>query len=62
VLFGLLTLEAVLGIVALRPGQPVIPSIMHQVGAIAVLVAALAPPDLYRFYSFASRRSVVLAQ
>jgi cytochrome c oxidase assembly protein subunit 15 len=62
VLFGVLTLEAVLGIAALRPGQPVIPSIMHQVGAIAVLAAALAPPDLYRFHSFASRRSVALVQ
>jgi heme a synthase len=48
VLFGALTLEGALGIGALRPGQPVVVSIVHQLGAIAVLVAALAPPELFR--------------
>ena len=47
-LFGLLTFEAVLGIAALQPGQPVVASILHQVCAIAVLAAALAPPAPWR--------------
>jgi len=45
VLFGLLTLEGALGIAALRPGAAVVLSIAHQVGAIAVLAAALAPRE-----------------
>jgi cytochrome c oxidase assembly protein subunit 15 len=43
VLFGLLTLEGALGVAALQPGQPVVLSIAHQLCAIAVLTAALAP-------------------
>jgi cytochrome c oxidase assembly protein subunit 15 len=43
VLFGLLTLEGALGVAALQPGQPVVLSIVHQLCAIAVLTAALAP-------------------
>jgi cytochrome c oxidase assembly protein subunit 15 len=42
-LFGLLTLEGALGIATLRPGAPVSLSIVHEVCAIAVLAAALAP-------------------
>jgi cytochrome c oxidase assembly protein subunit 15 len=41
-LFGLLTLEGVLGVMSLQPGQPLVLSIVHQTCAIAVLVAALA--------------------
>jgi cytochrome c oxidase assembly protein subunit 15 len=41
VLFGLLTLDGALGIVTLQALQPVVPSIVHQVCAIAVLAAAL---------------------
>jgi len=44
-LFGLLTLDAVLGIATLRSGQPVVLSILHQIGAVAVLAAALVPPS-----------------
>jgi heme A synthase len=47
-LFALLTLEGALGVAALAPGQPVVWSILHQVCAIAVLAAALAPSDLWR--------------
>jgi cytochrome c oxidase assembly protein subunit 15 len=43
VLFGLLTLEGALGIATLRPGAAVSLSIVHEVCAIAVLAAALAP-------------------
>jgi heme A synthase len=46
-LFGALTLEGALGVGALRPGQPVVLSIVHQLGAIAVLVAARGPPELF---------------
>jgi heme A synthase len=44
-LFALLTLEGVLGVASLQPGQPLVLSIVHQACAIAVLVAALAPRD-----------------
>jgi cytochrome c oxidase assembly protein subunit 15 len=43
VLFGLLTLEGALGVAALFQGEPPVLSIAHQVGAILVLAAALAP-------------------
>lgn len=43
VLFGLLTLEGALGVAALVQGEPLVLSIAHQVGAIFVLAAALAP-------------------
>jgi cytochrome c oxidase assembly protein subunit 15 len=43
VLFGLLTLEGALGVAALVHGEPLVLSIAHQVGAIFVLAAALAP-------------------
>jgi heme a synthase len=42
-LFGLLTLEGVLGVATLVQGQPLVLSIAHQVAAILVLAAALAP-------------------
>ena len=45
-LFGVLTLEGALGVAALQASQPVVLSIIHQVCAIAVLVAALMPDDL----------------
>ena len=41
--FGLLTLEGALGVAALVQGEPLVISIAHQVGAIFVLAAALAP-------------------
>jgi heme a synthase len=47
-LFGLLTLEGVLGVATLQAERPLVLSIIHQVCAIAVLVAALAPSDLWR--------------
>ena len=47
-LFALLTLEGVLGVALLQPGQPLVLSIVHQTCAIAVLAAALAPRDLGR--------------
>jgi heme A synthase len=47
-LFALLTLEGAVGIAALAPGQPAVWSILHQVCAVAVLAAALAPPALWR--------------
>jgi cytochrome c oxidase assembly protein subunit 15 len=56
VLFGLLTLEGALGIATLQPGEPVALSILHQVCAIAVLVAALAPPGPRRLDAVASRQ------
>lgn len=43
VLFGLLTLEGALGVAALVQGEPLVLSIAHQIGAIFVLAAALAP-------------------
>jgi len=43
VLFGLLTLEGVLGVATLQPGAPVVLSIVHEACAIAVLAAALMP-------------------
>lgn len=47
-LFGLLTLEGMLGIATLQAEQqPLVLSIVHQVCAIAVLAAALAPCDLW---------------
>jgi len=46
VLFGLLTLEGVLGVATLGAAQPLVLSIVHQACAIAVLAAALAPSDL----------------
>jgi heme a synthase len=45
-LLGLLTLEGALGVAALQAERPLVLSIIHQVCAIAVLVAALAPSDL----------------
>jgi heme a synthase len=47
-LFGLLTLEGVLGVASLQPGQPLVLTIVHETCAIAVLAAALAPRDLGR--------------
>jgi len=44
-LFGLLTLEGVLGVASLQPDQPLVLSIVHQTCALAVLVAALSPRD-----------------
>ena len=44
-LFGLLTLEGVLGVASLQPDQPLVLSIVHQTCAIAVLVAALSSRD-----------------
>jgi len=58
VLFGLLTLEGALGVATLRPGQPIVLSIIHQVCAIAVLAAALAPRDLGRVPPSASGKFV----
>jgi heme a synthase len=58
VLFVLLTFEGALGIAALQPDQPVTLSVMHQLCAIAVLAAALAP----RGYSRHARYSAALAQ
>jgi cytochrome c oxidase assembly protein subunit 15 len=43
VLFGLLTLEGVLGVATLQPDAPVVLSIIHEACAIAVLAAALMP-------------------
>ncbi len=43
VLFGFLTLEGALGVAAVVQGEPLVLSITHQVGAIFVLAAALAP-------------------
>jgi cytochrome c oxidase assembly protein subunit 15 len=43
VLFGLLTLEGTLGVAALVQGEPLALSVAHQIGAIFVLAAALAP-------------------
>jgi cytochrome c oxidase assembly protein subunit 15 len=43
VLLGLLTLEGALGVAALLQGEPLVLSITHQIGAIFVLAAALAP-------------------
>ena len=43
VLFGFLTLEGALGVATLVQGEPLVLSIAHQVGAIFVLAAALAP-------------------
>jgi hypothetical protein len=49
ILFGLLTLEGALGIATLQADQqPVLLSIVHQVCAIAVLVAALVPHSTSR--------------
>ncbi len=59
VLFGVLTLEGALGIATLQPGEPVALSILHQVCAIAVLVAALAPPGLRSVRRSASREFVL---
>jgi heme A synthase len=56
VLLALFTLEGALGIVALRPGQPVIPSILHQVCAVAVLAAALAPPERWPLWCWRGRK------
>jgi heme A synthase len=42
-LFGLLSLDAALGVATLLQGEPVVLSIAHQVGAVLVLAAALAP-------------------
>jgi cytochrome c oxidase assembly protein subunit 15 len=42
-LFGLLTIDGALGIAALAKALPAVLSIAHQVGAVAVLAAALAP-------------------
>jgi heme a synthase len=42
-LFGLLSLEAALGVATLLQGEPVVLSIAHQAGAVLVLAAALAP-------------------
>jgi cytochrome c oxidase assembly protein subunit 15 len=47
-LFGLFTLEGALGVGALQAGNPVVLSIVHQVCAIAVLVAALMPDGLLK--------------
>jgi heme A synthase len=44
----LLTLEGVLGVASLQPGQPLVLTIVHQTCAIAVLAAAFAPRDLGR--------------
>jgi cytochrome c oxidase assembly protein subunit 15 len=46
-LFGLLTLEGALGVATLSAAQPIVLSVIHQVCAIAVMAAALAPPDLW---------------
>jgi hypothetical protein len=43
----------------LQPDAPVVLSIVHQVGAIAVLVAALAPDDLRGRHRPASRKPVL---
>jgi cytochrome c oxidase assembly protein subunit 15 len=45
-LLGLITLEGALGVAALQAERPLIYSMIHQVGAIAVLALALAPPAL----------------
>jgi cytochrome c oxidase assembly protein subunit 15 len=58
-LFALLSLEGALGVAALALGQPVLWSILHQVCAIAVLTAALAPPELRRSDSTIRRRAAV---
>ncbi len=47
-LLFLLTLEAVLGVATLQAERPLLLSIVHQVCAVAVLVAALLPPDARR--------------
>ncbi len=56
VLFGLLTLDGALGIVTLQALQPVVPSIVHQVCAIAVLAAALGAQSQGRADHLARRR------
>jgi heme A synthase len=56
-LLALLSLEGALGIAALAPGQPALWSILHQVCAIAVLAAALAPPEVWRSGARAGARS-----
>jgi heme a synthase len=56
-LFGLLTLEGALGVAALQAERPLVFSIVHQAGAIAVLVVALAPPSLWRLSPSARRAS-----
>jgi heme a synthase len=55
VLFGLLTLEGVLGVAALQAVRPLVFSMIHQVGAIAVLAVALAPADLWKLRTAPSR-------
>jgi len=47
-LFGLLTLDGALGVATLIEGEPLVLSIAHQVGAILVLAAALAPAGVRR--------------
>jgi heme A synthase len=56
-LLALLSLQGVLGVAALAPGQPVLWSILHQVCAIAVLAAALAPPEVWGSGARAGARS-----
>ncbi len=56
VLFGLLTLDGALGIVTLQTLQPVVPSIVHQICAIAVLAAALVAQSQGRAGHLARRR------
>jgi cytochrome c oxidase assembly protein subunit 15 len=55
-LFGLLTLEGVLGVAALQAERPLVFSIIHQVCAIAVLAVALAPSDLWRSHPAAAAK------
>jgi heme a synthase len=47
-LFGLLTLEGALGVATLQAERPLVLSIIHQVCAVAVLVAALMPSGAWR--------------
>jgi heme a synthase len=47
-LFGLLTLEAALGIATLRAGAPVALSIAHQLAAVIILAVALLPEAVAR--------------
>lgn len=47
-LFGLLTLDGVLGVATLQAERPLVLSIIHQVCAVAVLAAALLPSDAWR--------------
>jgi cytochrome c oxidase assembly protein subunit 15 len=56
VLFGLLTLEGALGIATLQASRPLVLSIVHQVCAVAVLAAALMPPDAFRSQRCAAAR------